>query len=146
MLRSNFYGIVTLSAAVLALSLVSGLAKKSAAAEFCDEGTSGTTSVQYDSPVSSTYDGNESGSTDHAPPQRCGMVAPSYPVPHEVPWRVGRTYFTYPPVMPHHSLPHYRKVYSYRHGPGMVRTTVNWHKSYVCSALHWLHNIIELPR
>ena len=49
------------------------------------------------------------------PPVRCGMPAPTYPVPYPVPRNVGYTRFTYPPMMPHHSLPHYRRVYSYFH-------------------------------
>jgi hypothetical protein len=80
------------------------------------------------------------------PPVRCGMPAPSYPVPFRVPQNVGYTRFTYPPMMPHHSLPHYRHTYSYRHAPGLSRTTVRWRSTTVRNALAKLHHVIELPR
>ncbi len=80
------------------------------------------------------------------PPPRCGIRAPEYPVPYPTPSWVGYTSFTYPPLMPHHSLPHYRNIYSYRHGAGLSRTNVWWHKSYLGSTRRWLHHLIELPR
>ena len=80
------------------------------------------------------------------PPVRCGMPAPTYPVPYPVPQHVGYTRFTYPPMMPHHSLPHYRHTYSYRHAPGLSRTTVHWRSTTLLNALAKLHHIIELPR
>lgn len=76
----------------------------------------------------------------------CGMPAPSYPVPFATPKNVTRTTFTYPPMMPHHSLPHYAGTYSFRHGPGMSRTTVNWRPTKGLNALHFLHHLIEIPR
>ncbi len=84
-------------------------------------------------------------SSDCAWPNYCGMMAPRYPVPYEVPPRVGRTEFTYAPVMPHHSLPHYRKTYSFRHGPGMARTTVRWRPT-LCDTLKRARKVFELPR
>ena len=80
------------------------------------------------------------------PPVYCGMPAPSYPVPYPVPQNVGQTRFTYPPMMPHHSLPHYRHTYSYRHAPGMSRTTVHWRPTTLLNGLAKLHHVIELPR
>ena len=80
------------------------------------------------------------------PPVRCGMPAPTYPVPYAVPQDVGYTRFTYPPMMPHHSLPHYRHIYSYRHAPGLSRTTVHWRSTTFLNALAKLHHTIELPR
>ena len=80
------------------------------------------------------------------PPIFCGMPAPTYPVPFAVPKHVGYTQFTYPPFMPHHSLPHYRHTYSYRHAPGMSRTTVHWRPTVGRNILAKLHHIIELPR
>ena len=70
-----------------------------------------------------TYRGSLS---DVIPPQRCGYRAPRYPVPYATPSVVGSSQFTYPPMMPHHSLPHYRHIYSYRHAPGLARTNVAW--------------------
>ncbi len=64
--------------------------------------------------------------SDVMAPQRCGYRAPRYPVPYATPPVVGSTTFTYPPMMPHHSLPHYRPYYSYRHAPGLARTNVAW--------------------
>jgi hypothetical protein len=82
---------------------------------------------------------------DYVWPNYCGLMAPQYPVPYDVPRWVGRSQFTYPPMMPHHSLPHYRTTYAYRHGPGMARTTVNWHPS-LGDRLKRLRNVFELPR
>ncbi len=48
-------------------------------------------------------------------------------------------------MMPHHSLPHYRRTYSYRHAPGLSRTTVHWRPS-IFTAFAKLHHFIELPR
>lgn len=80
------------------------------------------------------------------PPIYCGMPAPTYPVPFAVPQHVGYTQFTYPPFMPHHSLPHYRHTYSYRHAPGMSRTTVHWRSTVARDVLAKLHHMIKLPR
>ncbi len=76
----------------------------------------------------------------------CGMPAPSYPVPYAVPEHVGYTEFSYSPFMPHHSLPHYRKTYSYQHAPGLSRTNVHWRTTTGWNILARLHNMIELPR
>ena len=76
----------------------------------------------------------------------CGYQAPSYPVPFATPKHVGYHYFTYPPMMPHNSLPHYRGAYSYRSCDGLARTNVLWHPSYVRNTFKWLHHLIELPR
>jgi hypothetical protein len=137
---------VTLSAVLWALFSLSPVGNRADAQQCCGQHNVVGASASSVDGVSTCSEGEGSGSYEHIPPQRCGMVAPSYPVPHEVPYRVGRTHFTYPPVMPHHSLPHYRKVYSYRHGPGLCRTTVKWRPPYVCSLLKRLHYIIELPR
>jgi hypothetical protein len=76
----------------------------------------------------------------------CGMPAPSYPVPFATPRNVTHTTFTYPPMMPHHSLPHYAGTYSFRHGPGMSRTNVHWRETKVLNGLAYLHHLIEIPR
>jgi hypothetical protein len=76
----------------------------------------------------------------------CGMPSPAYPVPYSVPAYVGITHLTYPPMMPHHSLPHYRGTYSYRHDQGLSRTTVHWRKTHIINAASFLHHVIELPR
>lgn len=125
--------IITLSAAVLAVSLLL-LSGNGAVAQSCDSGC-GDQGTVYD----------DSCSSGASWPNHCGMAAPTYPVPYEVPVLVGRTEFTYPPVMPHHSLPHYRKTYSYRHGPGMARTTVKWRPSW-CDTWKRVRKAFELPR
>ena len=84
--------------------------------------------------------------TDDGSAVYCGMPAPTYPVPYAVPTYVGHTQFAYPPFMPHHSLPHYRKIYSYRHAPGLSRTNVYWRNTTGRDILARLHNMIELPR
>ncbi len=76
----------------------------------------------------------------------CGMPAPSYPVPFATPRPNTQTNFTYPPMMPHNSLQHYAGTYSFRHGPGMSRTTVSWRPTKGLNALDRLHHIFELPR
>lgn len=76
----------------------------------------------------------------------CGMPAPPYPVPFATPRPTVPTYFTYPPMMPHNSLHHYRGTYAYKHGPGMSRTTVHWRAPKALNALKYLHHVVELPR
>ncbi len=77
----------------------------------------------------------------------CGMPAPQYPVPFATPTPpTSYTYFSYPPLMPHHSLPHYRGTYSFRHGPGLSRTTVCWRPTKVKNLFARLHHVFELPR
>lgn len=76
----------------------------------------------------------------------CGMPAPNYPCPHPTPKPTTWTELTYPPMMPHNSLPNYRGTYSYRHGPGLSRTTVMWTPSKLENAFDRLHNLVELPR
>ncbi len=78
--------------------------------------------------------------------KHCGRPAPPYPVPFATPRPTVPTYYTYPPLMPHHSLPHYRNVYSYHHASGLSRTNVNWHPSYAGAAFKKLHHLFELPR
>jgi hypothetical protein len=78
--------------------------------------------------------------------RHCGRPAPNYPVPFPTPLPTTPTLLWYPPMMPHNSLPHYRGSYSYRHAPGLSRTTVSWHPTYVLNALDKLHHVIELPR
>lgn len=42
-----------------------------------------------------------------------------YPSPHPVPWKVGSTYYTYQPLMPHELMwQHSRNYYNYYAGPG----------------------------
>lgn len=77
---------------------------------------------------------------------RCGMPAPNYPVPFATPHPTVPTQLTYPPLMPHNSLHHYRGTYSYRHGEGLSRTNVMWYAPPVKSGLKWIHHLIELPR
>ena len=79
-------------------------------------------------------------------PTYCGMPAPPYPVPYPTPQNVGYTYFACPPVMPHHSLPHYRGIYSFRHGPGLSRTNVFWRPATLSNAVARVHHMFELPR
>lgn len=81
------------------------------------------------------------GRTSH-----CGMPAPSYPVPFATPRPNLQTNYTYPPMMPHNSLPHYAGTYAFRHGPGMSRTTVLWRPTTGINALAKLHYAFELPR
>ena len=77
---------------------------------------------------------------------RCGMPAPQYPVPFATPRPTTPTNFTYPPMMPHNSLPHYRNIYSYRHADGLSRTNVHWHSQPFMSGVRRLHNILEFAR
>ena len=76
----------------------------------------------------------------------CGMPAPSYPVPFATPRPTTPTYFTYPPLMPHNSLPHYRSTYQFRHGPGLSRTQVHWREKKLCNIADFIHHAIEIPR
>ena len=76
----------------------------------------------------------------------CCRPAPQYPVPVATPKPTVPTHFTYPPLMPHHSLPHYRNIYSYRHNCGMSRTNVHWHPNYPSAAFNFVHHLFELPR
>ncbi len=85
--------------------------------------------------------GNCSGAVYH-----CGVAAPPYPVPFATPRPTTWTEFTYPPMMPHNSLPHYRGTYSYRHAPGLSRTNVMWYPTKVQNAFDRVHNIFEIPR
>ena len=77
---------------------------------------------------------------------RCGLPAPQYPVPFATPRPTVPTNFTYPPMMPHNSLPHYRNVYSYRHADGLSRTNVRWHSQPIISGLRRAHAFFEIPR
>lgn len=86
------------------------------------------------------------GCADGCGVHHCGMPAPTYPVPIETPGYVGYTQFAYPPMMPHHSLPHYRQTYAFRHAPGMARTTVNWRTTELRNLLKRVHHVLELPR
>lgn len=76
----------------------------------------------------------------------CGLPAPSYPVPFATPRPTTVTRFTYPPLMPHHALPHYNNVYSFQHGPGLSRTTVRWTPAKVRNAVDFVTHLFELPR
>lgn len=76
----------------------------------------------------------------------CGLPAPSYPVPFATPRPTTPTHFTYPPMMPHNSLPHYRSTYSFRHGPGLSRTEVHWRPKKLVNVADYLHHLIEIPR
>jgi len=78
-------------------------------------------------------------------PNYCGLQAPAYPVPFATPQHVGWHYFTYAPMMPHHSLPHYRHTYAYKHGPGLSRTTVNWTKRPITDTAAYLHHLVSFP-
>ena len=108
-----------------------------------DTTTDYTESIDYNGGGDYTVTGDCAGGANS---HWCGLPAPSYPVPFATPRVVGYTNFTYPPLMPHHSLPHYRHTYSFRHGPGLSRTNVRWHKSYLHSTWDWVHHLFELPR
>ena len=59
----------------------------------------------------------------------CGGVgAQMYLAPHPVPPLVGRTYFTYQPLMPHEFLYQHKRSYHryYNEGRGFTRTHVRW--------------------
>jgi hypothetical protein len=50
-----------------------------------------------------------------------------YPCPRPVPPRVGWTYITYQPLMPHEFLYHHHRTYTYYHSEaGRTVTTVSW--------------------
>jgi len=83
--------------------------------------------------------------SDNCLPNYCGLQAPQYAVPYATPQHVSWHYFTYPPMMPHHSLPHYRHTYAYKHGPGLSRTTVNWTTRPIEDAANYLHHLVSLP-
>lgn len=76
----------------------------------------------------------------------CHQPAPRYPVPFTTPRPTVPTHFTYPPLMPHHSLPHYRHTYSYHHSCGLARTNVRWQPNYPVAAFKRVHHFFELPR
>ena len=75
----------------------------------------------------------------------CGTQPPGYPVPFATPRPTVPTNLTYPPMYPHHSLPHYNGTYSYRHNCGLSHTNVHWHPSWT-APLKRIHHIFELPR
>ena len=59
----------------------------------------------------------------------CGGVgAQMYLAPVPVPARVGHTYYTYQPLMPHEMLYKHHRVYHryYNEGRGLTRTSVRW--------------------
>jgi hypothetical protein len=59
-------------------------------------------------------------------PQSVG--AELYPCPRPVPPRVGWTYITYQPLMPHEFMYHHHRSYTNYHSEGAVtRTSVTWH-------------------
>jgi hypothetical protein len=62
-------------------------------------------------------------------PGTCGGVgAQMYLAPHPVPPRVGHTYYTYQPLMPHEMLYRHQRRYHryYNEGRGLTRTSVVW--------------------
>lgn len=82
-------------------------------------------------------------------PNYCGGVpAQLYIAPRPVPPRVGHTYYTYQPLMPHEfTYPHYRTYRSYYDGGrGMTRTKVHWYSNPVVSAVKGVRNAIRIPR
>ncbi len=64
----------------------------------------------------------------YVPPVGYGSVgAKLYPCPRPVPPRVGLTYVTYQPLMPHEFLYRHRRVYKTRHfNAPRTRTRVHW--------------------
>jgi hypothetical protein len=82
----------------------------------------------------------------HGAVVHCGMAAPEYPTPFPTPKPTTWTEHTYPPFMPHNSLPHYRGTYSFRHAPGLARTNVMWYPTKVQNTLDRIHNMFEIPR
>lgn len=76
----------------------------------------------------------------------CGLPAPKYPVPFATPRPTTPTYHLYPPMMPHHSLPHYRSTYAFRHGPGLSQTQVHWRAPKLLNLADYVHHIFEIPR
>ncbi len=89
--------------------------------------------------------GCETGGCESGDGSFCGTQPPAYPVPFATPRPTVPTNLTYPPLYPHHSLPHYKGTYSYRHNGGLSRTNVNWHPSWT-APLARLHHIFYIPR
>jgi len=82
-------------------------------------------------------------------PNNCGGVpAQLYIAPRPVPPRVGHTYITYQPLMPHEfTYPHhrtYRKYYDC--GRGMTRTSVHWYSAPVLSVVKGVRNAVRIAR
>lgn len=62
-----------------------------------------------------------------APVWEGGVGAQLYPAPRPTPPKVGHTYFTYQPFMPHELLYRHRRTYFRYHPTGQVtRTRVGW--------------------
>lgn len=137
MLRSTLLRTAAVPGLMLSLALVLGHRQAIQACEGCGYRTACDTGCGHQSA------GDTCGSAES---YWCGLAAPSYPVPYDTPTWVGRTELTYPPLMPHNSLPHYRHVYSFRHGPGLSRTNVIWHQSYLHNALKRVHYALKLAR
>lgn len=77
----------------------------------------------------------------YAGPNPSGTAAQMYVSPGPVPERVGHTYTTYQPFMPHEYLyRHNRSYYNYHQGAGWTRTNVryrghaNWLESFLMKA------------
>jgi hypothetical protein len=64
----------------------------------------------------------------YVPPTCGGVGAELYPSPLPVPARVGHTYYTYQPLMPHEMLYKHHRSYHryYNEGRGLTRTSVHW--------------------
>ena len=76
----------------------------------------------------------------------CGLPEPRYPVPFATPRPTVPTHFTYPPMMPHNSLPHFRSTYAFRHGPGLSQTQVHWRERKLLLTADFIHHLFEIPR
>jgi hypothetical protein len=79
----------------------------------------------------------------YVPPRGNGGVgAQLYLAPRPSPPRVGHTYYTYQPLLPHEFLyPHHRKYYRRNPDGGWTRTVVSWdHRIFGCD---WFYRPIH---
>jgi len=73
-------------------------------------------------------------------PNPSGVTAGMYVSPRPVPPRVGHTYFTYQPLMPHEYLyRHTRTHYAYQPGAGWTRAKVRYRTGGLRLDNFWFH-------
>ena len=84
----------------------------------------------------------------YVPNHHGGAPAQLYIAPRPVPARVGHTYYTYQPLMPHEFTYQHHRTYRryYDDGRGMTRTRAIWYANPVTSAAKTVRQAVRIPR
>ncbi len=84
----------------------------------------------------------------YIPNHQGGAPAQMYIAPSPVPARVGHTYYTYQPFMPHEFTYQHHRTYRryYDDGRGMTRTRAIWYANPVSSAAKAVRQAVRIPR